>query len=461
MDIHAHSGAAIAAVATPHAAGGIAVIRVSGIDAIAIAAVCFRPVGIKTPAEMDGYTCAYGTIVDSSGAEIDDGILTVFRAPHSYTGEDTAEISCHGGIYVTEQVLTALFAAGAAPAEPGEFTKRAFLAGKMSLTQAEAVMDLIGAAGERELSFAHAQQKGALFRRIQQIQQEIVRCLGDLAAWADYPEDDIPAVTPEQLHEALSTIEGQLQETLGTYAYGRVLQSGVSAAIVGKPNVGKSTLFNLLSGCDRSIVTEIAGTTRDIVEEQVRLGNVTLRLSDTAGLHETEDVIEKIGVQLARDRLQKSDLILMVLDATQPLDAEDRDLLRRLPELSVIVVVNKSDQETRLDLDALRGEFQHVVVMAAKDGTGLEALRETIASMFYRADVTPEMGILANARQKQCVESALEQIRLALRALDDGEMLDVVTILLDEAADTLLTLTGERVSEAVVADVFSRFCVGK
>lgn len=456
------SSTTIAALATPHAAGGIAVIRISGSRALSIAAACFSPISTKSPETMRGYTCAYGTILDMSGAEIDDGILTVFRAPHSYTGEDVAELSCHGGIYVTERILDALYAAGAVPAEPGEFTKRAFLAGKMTLTQAEAVMDVIGAAGERELAFAHAQQKGALFHRVHRIQQQIVRCLGDLAAWADYPEEeDIPPVTPDSLRMALDPIQDQLEQTLDTYQYGRILQSGVSAVIVGKPNVGKSTLFNLLSGSDRSIVTEIAGTTRDVVEEHIRLGNVTLRLSDTAGIRETEDVIEKIGVELAQKRLSEADLILAVFDATRALDDADMQILGQLPEKPVIAIVNKSDQENVLDVDQLRQRFAHVVVMAAKDGVGLESLRQKVEGMFYHAQVTPEMGIVANARQKQCLERAKEQIIEAKAALIQGEMLDAVTVLLEEAADALLTLTGERVSEAVVADVFSRFCVGK
>jgi len=306
----------IAAIATPHAAGGISVIRISGDSAVSVAQTCFRSVTGKSLSEMPGYTCAYGKFCDPSGAELDDGIATVFRAPHSYTGEDTVEFSCHGGIFVTQQLLESVYAAGAVPAEPGEFTKRAFLAGKMTLTQAEAVMDVIGAAGKRELSFAHAQQNGALFHRVQQISQGIVSSLGDLAAWADYPEDEVPAVTPEGLHAALQPVLEQLDSTLATYDYGRILQSGVSAVIVGKPNVGKSTLFNLLSGSQRSIVTEIAGTTRDVVEEQIRLGNVTLRLSDTAGLRETEDVIEQMGVKIAEERLAQADLILAVFDTT-------------------------------------------------------------------------------------------------------------------------------------------------
>ena len=253
----------------------------------------------------------------------------------------------------------------------------------------------------------------------------------------------------------------QLDSTLATYDYGRILQSGVSAVIVGKPNVGKSTLFNLLSGSQRSIVTEIAGTTRDVVEEQIRLGNVTLRLSDTAGLRETEDVIEQMGVKIAEERLAQADLILAVFDTTRPLDDDDRRMLEQLPEKPVIAILNKSDQSAQLDTDELEPHFSRVITMAAREGSGLEQLQQAVEELFYQAEVTPELGIVANARQKQCLEQAREQVQLALEALDAGELLDAVTVLLEEAANALLTLTGERVSEAVVNDVFSRFCVGK
>lgn len=451
----------IAAIATPHAAGGIAVIRISGSRALEIAQQCFQSINGKKVANMNGYCCVYGKFLNASGEVLDDGILTVFRSPHSYTGEDVAELSCHGGIYVTQQILEAVLQAGASAAQPGEFTKRAFLSDKMTLTQAEAVMDVIGAAGKRELDFARAQQNGALFQRVQRIRDAIVACLGSLAAWADYPEDEIPAVTPEDLQESLLPIKDELEHTLATYAYGRLMQSGVSAVIIGKPNVGKSTLFNLLSGCSRSIVTEIAGTTRDVVEEKIRLGDVTLNLSDTAGLRETTDVIEQIGVQIAEERLAGADLILAVFDTTRPLDEDDFRMLEKIPEKPVIAVANKSDGIQQLDMENLRQKFQFVITMSARDGKGLEQLKNTIEKLFYQEKVTPELGIISNLRQKQCIERALEQTNDALRALRDGELLDAVTVLLEEAADALLTLTGERVSEAVVNDVFSRFCVGK
>lgn len=446
----------IAAIATPHAAGGISVIRISGTDALSVADRIFQSEHGKIPSQMKGYTCAYGRL-----AGLDDGIVTVFRAPHSYTGEDVAELSCHGGIYMTQQILDAVLHAGAVLAEAGEFTRRAFCNGKLSLTQAEAVMDVISASGSRELQFANAMRDGAMVRRVQAVQAQLVTVLSGLAAWADYPEEDLPEVSPESLQASLSQIQQDLQALLKTKDYGRILKSGVSTVIAGKPNVGKSTLFNLLSGCERSIVTEIAGTTRDVVEECVRLGEVTLRLSDTAGLRDTADVIEQIGVRIAKEKLEQADLILAVFDSREPLSAEDLALLEQLKGRQVIVILNKSDAGEAKILPEQLAAFPHCITMSAKEGSGLDALQEAVTALFYRGDVTPELGILANARQAACAETALEMVTAAMQALQDGELLDAVTVLLDEAAQALMTLTGERVTEAVVDEVFRQFCVGK
>ena len=296
---------------------------------------------------------------------------------------------------------------------------------------------------------------------VNRITDDLVHVLGDLAAWADYPEEDLPEVQPDHLEAGIQHILEELQATLDTYSYGKILREGVSAVIVGKPNVGKSTLFNLLSGCQRSIVTEIAGTTRDMVEERIRLGNVTLRLIDTAGLRETEDVIEQIGVSIAREQVQQADLILAVFDATRALDAEDLAMMEQIQGRTVLAIVNKTDGVPVLNTEKLEQTFDQVLYLSAKEGTGLESLRQAVETLFYTGSVTPEMGIVANERQRGCLLTAREQVLQALEALHAGEFLDGITVLLDEAAQALLTLTGERVSEAVVNDVFARFCVGK
>lgn len=446
----------IAAISTPRAAGGISVIRVSGEKALSVADKIFTPLSAeKKPSEMAGYTCAYGRIAD-----IDDGILTVFRAPRSYTGEDVAEISCHGGIFVTEQVLRLAFENGAVPAEPGEFTKRAFLNGKMNLTQAEAVMDTISAGGKAQLRSAAALRDGALFRRIKKVSDSVVALLGSLAAWVDYPEDDIPAVDEAEINSALNAAAAELSEMLKDYDNGRIIREGVDTAIVGRPNVGKSTLMNLLSGCERSIVTEIAGTTRDIIEESVRLGDVVLRLSDTAGIRNTEDIVENQGVCLARRKLETAQLVLAVFDTGEEVSDEDIALAEECRDKPSLAILNKSDLEQRFDFEKISRCFGASVSISAKSG-GLAEISEALEKLLKTEEFSPEAGALANERQRLCAERAKNSFEEALSALRGGATLDAVTILIDDGENALLELTGERVSEAVADEVFSRFCVGK
>ena len=308
----------IAAVATPDAVGGISVIRISGEKSLEIADKIFKNYAGKAPSQMDGYTCAYGQIINDNNEKIDDVVLTVFRNPKSYTGEDVVEVSCHGGRYITKKILRMIYKYGAEPAQGGEFTKRAFLNGKMSLTQAEAVMDIISSGGESQLRYANALKDGAVFRRINKIKEGLVNILADLAAWADFPEEDVPEVKPEVLGAQIDRVVKDLTKTLDTYDHGRIVREGINTVICGKPNVGKSTLMNCLSGYQRSIVTDIAGTTRDIIEENVRIGELTLRLSDTAGIRETDDIIESMGVDIAYKKIDEADLILSLIHISEP-----------------------------------------------------------------------------------------------------------------------------------------------
>ena len=451
----------IAAISTAVSASGIGIIRISGPEAMDVISRIYRSKGGKKKIkEVPTHTIHYGYIYDGEEA-VDEVLVMVMRAPKTFTGEDTVEIDCHGGVYVMKRILETVIRHGARPAEPGEFTKRAFCNGKLSLTQAEAVMDVIAASGSRELQFANAMREGAMVRRVHAVQEQLVTVLSGLAAWADYPEEDLPEVAPEALQTSLQQIQQDLKQLLQTKDYGRILKSGVLTVIAGKPNVGKSTLFNLLSGCERSIVTEIAGTTRDVVEECVRLGEVTLRLSDTAGLRETEDRIEQIGVRIAKEKLEQADLILAVFDSRQPLTEEDWALLEQVKSRPVIVILNKSDAGTAQITPEQLPDFPYCITMSAKAGSGLNELEAAVKGLFDRGDVTPELGILANARQTACAETALQMVTDALQALQSGELLDAVTVLLDEAAQALMTLTGERVTEAVVEEVFRHFCVGK
>ena len=450
----------IAAVSTPNAVGGIAVIRISGDKAIDIASKVFTPTGGRSVHDMEGYTCAYG-IAHDNGERIDDCILTVFRAPHSYTGEDTAEISCHGGLYVSKRILRAILRNGAENAEGGEFTKRAYLNGKLDLTQAEAVMDIISAKGETELKMAEALREGAAFRKARKCSDKLMKILGDLAAWADYPEEDIPEVEPQALMSELSEVREELSTLVENYDSGRILREGIATAIIGRPNVGKSTLFNCLSGCERSIVTDIAGTTRDIVEESVRLGDLTLRLSDTAGIHDTDDVIEGIGVDMAEKMIDSSELVIAVFDGSCPLTADDLKLIDKTKNKKCIAAVNKNDVSQQLDVKELSKYFIHIVYLSAKESTGVDVLEKEINELFSINEHTFDNVSAANERQKKCIDSALASIDEAMSALQCGEMLDAVNVIIDEAEQSILSLTGEKITDAVVDEVFSRFCVGK
>lgn len=450
----------IAAISTPNAIGGIAVIRISGEDALNIGQRIFRPFGSKQVSSMPGYTCAYGDAIDGE-TRIDDCILTVFRAPHSYTGEDTVEISCHGGLFVSRKVLRTALKNGAEPAGPGEFTKRAFLNGKLDLTQAEAVMDVISAKNEGELRMAETLREGAAYKTAKKCSDSLLRILSGLAAWTDYPDEDIPEVEPENLLRELGDVRGNLCRLIENYDSGRIVREGVSAAIVGRPNVGKSTLFNCLSGCQRSIVTEIAGTTRDVVEETVRLGDIVLRLSDTAGIHDTEDKIEGIGIDIALKTAASAELVIAVFDGSCPLMTDDFSIIESLKERKAIAVVNKSDAGTVIDDDELRNHFIQTVYISAKENDGIEKLENAVKEVFAFNSDCFSSATVGNERQKLCIENAVSSLDLAINAIENGELLDAVNILIDDAESQLMKLTGEKITDAVVDEVFSRFCVGK
>lgn len=450
----------IAGISTPNAPGGIAVIRMSGDSALEIADKVFKAPNGKRAVDMKGYTCAYGHVYDD-GQLIDECILTVFKAPHSYTGEDVAEISCHGGLFVTKKILRTILKNGAEPSGAGEFTKRAFINGKLDLTQADAVMDIISAKGDTELKMAENLRKGAVFNKITSVREKLVKILGDLSAWADYPEDDIPEVEPAVLESELNDVKAELQSLIKGYDYGRILKNGINTVIVGRPNVGKSTLFNCLSGFERSIVTDIAGTTRDVIEESVRLGELVLRLSDTAGIRETSDVIEGIGVDIAFRKLDEADLIIAVFDGSCPLCEDDYKILDKLKNKPCIAVINKSDKQIVSDEQIINKYIQNTVMISAKNNDGIEKLQSAVENIFEASEINFDNGTVSNERQKKCVDMSLSQINEAISALESGVMLDAVTVLIDEALQYLLELTGEKASEAVVNEVFSRFCVGK
>lgn len=450
----------ICAISTPVAVGGISVIRISGNDAVNIAEKIFVPFSKKPVSQMLGYTCAYGKVI-FNGRTIDDALLTVFLAPKSYTGENVAEISCHGGIFVTKEVLRACIASGAEPAEPGEFTKRAFLNGKISLTQAEAVMDVISAEGKQALNSANLAHEGVLFKKIKSTTDDLVKILSELAAWVDYPEEDLPSVENDALALSINTAISQLNQILCDYDSGLIFRNGVDTAIVGRANVGKSSLMNMLLGFDRSIVTDIAGTTRDVIEESARLGEVVLKLSDTAGIRQTDDKVESMGVDLAKKKLENARLVIAVFDASEELNHEDKKLLDEIKDKQCVIVLNKTDLQAKISEDDFAEYKKPVVLISAKEQKGKKDLENAVLSIFRLDNVNSDTTVFTNERQKNCVEKAKNSLELALNALDLGETLDAVTVTISKACDFLLELTGEKVTETVIDEVFHNFCVGK
>ncbi len=451
----------IAAISTPMAPAGLGVIRLSGTGAIEIASSVFKPFDdARQLTALSGYRAAYGRVADADG-DIDECIATVFRAPHSYTGEDVVEFSCHGGLYLLQRTLRALLAAGAKPAEAGEFTRRAFLNGKLDLTGAESVMTLIEANGRLAAKTALTVREGALYRRLTAVKDALIALQAQFSAFVDYPDDDIPELRVEALETELKNAKKRLENLLSTYDAGRVLREGIDTAIVGSPNVGKSTVMNLLSGCERSIVTPIAGTTRDVVEEVVRVGEVCLRLSDTAGIRETDDTVEALGVERSRRRLESAALILAVFDASRPLSADDLSLIEQLPVHGTIALINKQDLDKQIDDTIIKEKFAHTVELQAVSGAGLKELTAAIHAVTGIDRLNDAEPVLATERQRYCVCRAAESVTEALSALQSGMTLDAVSVSVDGAIGAVLELTGERATEAVVDGIFARFCVGK
>ena len=450
----------IAAISTGRAPGGIGVIRISGENAISVSDKIFSSFNGKKLCEIPGYSALYGKASDEKGS-IDNVVALVFKAPKSYTGEDVVEISCHGGLFVTDKVLKAVYSAGAIPAEPGEFTKRAFLNGKMDLTSAESVMNIISAQGEQAEKIALGVLEGKLFKEIKKINDKLVYDMALLSAWVDYPYEEIEDLSDNNLKDHIKESRESLQKLINDFDKGQIILEGVDTAIVGCPNVGKSTLMNLISGTEKSIVTDIAGTTRDIVEDTVNVGGITLRLADTAGVRETEDIVESIGVDRAVKRLENAELVLAVFDASRELGEADCRLIDLCKGKNAIGIINKTD----LDKNYLKGKieenFAQTVFISAKTGKGKEELTRAIEQTLGTADFDTSATAIVNDRQCECCKKALDALIDAENALEFGMTMDAVTVCLDSAIENLMILTGENATELVVNEIFAQFCVGK
>lgn len=459
-----------AAVSTATGKAGIAVIRISGDNAVNVASKVFVPANNKTLADIKANTAVFGNIYGAGGEKIDTGIATCFLAPRSYTGEDTVEISCHGSPVGVSLILAAILDNGARMALPGEFTKRAFINGKLDLTQAEAVADLLEAENSTQLKLFSAQLDGGLGRKIKALSDRIIAMLAAVYAYIDYPDEDMSDMTDSEIESEISSLCNELQTLCGTYSTGVAVTKGINTVIAGSPNTGKSTLFNLLSGYDRAIVTDIAGTTRDVITENIEICGIKLLVSDTAGIRNTDDIVEKIGVEKSEAALEDSELLIAVFDASKDMTDADKAFADRVSALqenkNVIAVINKSDIADKETLESTKiymnkTGLQHIICISAKTGEGKSQFEEAVKSFYPSSEEGISSGmIIANARQFAAVSRAKDSLYNALSAIKTLTR-DMAGLDLEQALGALCEADGREVSEQVVNTIFSKFCVGK
>ena len=451
----------IAAISTGMTNSGIGIVRISGDEAFDIADRIYK--GKNKIAESESHTIHYGHIVDGSGT-IDEVLVMVMKSPRTFTGEDTVEINCHGGTFVLKRVLEAVLRSGARAAEPGEFTKRAFLNGKMDLSQAEAVIDVINSENEYALQSSISQLKGNIKNKINNIRNKIIYHTAFIESALDDPEHISVDGYGETLRSAARELIEELEDLIRSADNGRVMKEGINTVIVGKPNAGKSSLLNVLSGHERAIVTDIEGTTRDILEEQVKLGELSLNVIDTAGIRRTDDVIEKIGVDKAQEYAKNADLIIYVVDASKELDENDEKILRLITDKNTIILLNKSDLDTVITADIMKEKAGDIPVISvsAKEEQGIRELEETVKEMFLKGEISFNDQIyLTNIRQKNALSDALESMKKVIQSIDDGMPEDFYSIDLMDAYESLGSITGESVGEDLINEIFSKFCMGK
>lgn len=453
----------IAAISTPSGEGGIAVIRVSGPDSIEVAD---RIVSCKSKLkDVPTHTVHYGHILDpETGERVEEALVTVMRAPRSFTTEDVVEISCHGGIISVNKVLGLVLDQGARLAEPGEFTKRAFLNGRIDLAQAEAVIDLIRAKSDRAFRIALKQVEGALSAQVKALRHKLVELMAHIEVNIDYPEHDVEEVTNAHIRERCESAIEELNGLLRSAEQGKILREGIVTAIVGRPNVGKSSLLNALARENKAIVTDIPGTTRDVIEEYVNLDGIPLRLLDTAGIRETEDVVERIGVERSRSALSEADLILLVLNRSEPLHEDEKRLMDEVADRQCIVILNKSDLPSAIDLAFIEERFpaERIVSMSAKEHEGLDRLGEAIGKLFFGGSLeTNDMTYVSNVRHIHLLKQAKRSLEEARQAAEQFVPIDMIQIDIRNAWESLGELVGDSVGESLIDQIFSQFCLGK
>ena len=453
----------IAAIATAMSNSGIGIVRISGDEALEVADRIFRPKkGSRKVSDMETHTIHYGYVTDGDEV-IDEVMLLIMKAPRSYTCEDTIEIDCHGGVLVMKKILETVLKYGARPAEPGEFTKRAFLNGRIDLSQAESVIDVINAQNELALKSSVSQLQGAVLEKIKAIRAVVLHEIAFIESALDDPEHVSLEGYPEQLHEIMSDAHSKVKKLLDSSDNGKMLKEGINTAIVGKPNAGKSSLLNILVGEERAIVTEIAGTTRDILQEQIQIGGIGLNVIDTAGIRDTEDIVEKIGVNKSREYIEKADLIIYVVDSSTELDENDQEIIDAIQNKKAIVLLNKSDLNPKTDASILQTQLNKPILsISAKNNTGIHELETLIEEMFFSGKLSFNDEVyITNIRQKNALAEAQNSLKMVLQSIADGMPEDFFTIDMMNAYEALGTIIGESVGEDLVNEIFSKFCMGK
>ncbi|MBV7275778.1 tRNA uridine-5-carboxymethylaminomethyl(34) synthesis GTPase MnmE [Clostridium sp. PL3] len=453
----------IAAIATVLGEGGISIIRVSGEKSLDIVSSIFKGKketglnGIKT------YTMRYGFIIEKeTGDVLDEVIVTYMKAPRSFTAEDTVEINCHGGVISTQKVLEEVIKNGARIAEPGEFTKRAFLNGRIDLSQAEAVIDIIRAKTELSMKSAVQQSSGRVSKEINNIRGNLLEIIAHIEATVDYPEDDLEEMTSERVAVELGGILDKIKEILSTADEGKIIREGLNTVIVGKPNVGKSSLLNSLLMEKRAIVTDVPGTTRDVIEEYINIDGVPVKIIDTAGIRDTEDVVEKIGVEKSKEKINEADLIILMLDLSRELDEEDHEIIEYIEGKKYIILLNKSDLDGKINKESLNKlNPRYIIETSSKTGQGIDELKDCIKDLFFKGEVTSMDILITNTRHKEALIRAKENCIQALDALENTLAIDLASIDIRNAWSNLGEITGDTLGEDIIDKIFSEFCLGK
>ncbi len=457
----------IAAISTPLGCGGISIIRVSGKDAIKIVDTIYKSPKNKKLYKVKTHTINYGYIIkkDSEENKIDEVLISVMRKPNTYTKEDIVEINCHGGIVSTKKVLEEVLKAGAVLAEEGEFTKRAFLNGRLDLVQAESIIDIINSKTDLGLKSAVDHLEGSLSKKITQIRKSLLNIAANMQVTIDYPEEDIEEITKPELIEGLKDIERQISSLIKTADAGKIIKEGINTVIIGRPNVGKSSLLNVLINEEKAIVTEIPGTTRDSIEEYINIQGIPLKIIDTAGIRETKDIVEKIGVEKTKSHIKNADLIIIIIDGSEPLTLDDKNIINDIQQKQVIVLINKTDLKINVDYEYIKKALQAfpIIKVSTKEKIGIKTLENTIKEMFFSGEINKSENqmFITNIRHKQALIKAKEDIKVALENLDAGLPTDIIYIDISNAISNLGEIVGLTVSEEIVDEIFQKFCLGK